>query len=541
MDPDPPEGTGRPAGYLYKLVNLSKLEPPLSTFHNFNPERVCYKLAADIPWIYQSAETSGVKLFVEPGDYLFAVRAVDAEGAVEPFIDFNRGTFPGNAFKFTASTWGGRPTITLNENTLGSFVYRGAARLREVEVALGVPLTFRWFASAAQYGGKVEAYSWGLDVSDLEAEGPGSGWSPWGAGILRSDRILFRKPGLHVFYVRARDSAGTIQIASLALKAFEIPLDREVLFLDDYRDQLLPLDGQHDAWWDERFRNSGRFTDADLAEGIWRYDTGGPNDRFYLTNHPPKLSELGRYRLAIWNVNGDGWCGNSGFFQGAVTSSLLRSYLASGGKLWIVGSLSLAATLRGVDCNSPDRPFYDPRQPTYPAADTEYPLAMEPGDFAFDVLRIASLRIENDRGEHWENTMVAAEAYDPEHPILNDLWVDAAKFNPTAWENRALPFVDAVFDPILLEGLHDNPGSLEPIYKYVAANEVRPVGRGEIPVSPFRDKICATRWHDPDPARTEGRVAWFGFPLYFMLDDQAQDAFNRMVDWFREESPPAAP
>jgi hypothetical protein len=31
-------------------------------------------------------------------------------------------------------------------------------------------------------------------------------------------------------------------------------------------------------------------------------------------------------------------------------------------------------------------------------------------------------------------------------------------------------------------------------------------------------------------------VQWFGFPLYYFLDDQAQESFNRSMDWFREES-----
>jgi hypothetical protein len=48
------------------------------------------------------------------------------------------------------------------------------------------------------------------------------------------------------------------------------------------------------------------------------------------------------------------------------------------------------------------------------------------------------------------------------------------------------------------------------------------------------------RWHDPDPARTQGRVQWFGFPLYYMKKDQAQETFNRSIDWFRSVYEPVA-
>jgi len=53
--------------------------------------------------------------------------------------------------------------------------------------------------------------------------------------------------------------------------------------------------------------------------------------------------------------------------------------------------------------------------------------------------------------------------------------------------------------------------------------------------SPYHGKLCAIRWHDPDPDPEQGRVMWFGFPLYPMKDDQAQEVVNRALDWFCEE------
>jgi len=119
--------------------------------------------------------------------------------------------------------------------------------------------------------------------------------------------------------------------------------------------------------------------------------------------------------------------------------------------------------------------------------------------------------------------------------------IDAAKFPSGFWADRALSHVDAVFDPIQLEGAHPYPGDLDSLYSYVAANEVRKVGRNDLAISPYRDKLCGTRWHDPDPTPRQGRVMWFGFPMYFMQTAQAQETLNQAIDWFREEPRPIPP
>jgi len=121
-----------------------------------------------------------------------------------------------------------------------------------------------------------------------------------------------------------------------------------------------------------------------------------------------------------------------------------------------------------------------------------------------------------------------------------DMEVDGKKFFSGYWEERALAHCDAVIDPIELTGDHPHPGDLDSLYAYVAANEVRPLHGYDLKVSPYRDALCATRWHDPDPAALDGRAMWFGFPLYFMKTEQAQQTFNRAIDWFREEVPPPA-
>ena len=57
--------------------------------------------------------------------------------------------------------------------------------------------------------------------------------------------------------------------------------------------------------------------------------------------------------------------------------------------------------------------------------------------------------------------------------------------------------------------------------------------------SDYQGLLTGLRWHDPDPAQAQRRIQWFGFPLYYFRDDQAQETFNRSLDWFRESETPA--
>ena len=96
---------------------------------------------------------------------------------------------------------------------------------------------------------------------------------------------------------------------------------------------------------------------------------------------------------------------------------------------------------------------------------------------------------------------------------------------------------DAVFEPIFANQDPELTGDLDSLYAYATANEVRPKTR--LVRSDYQDKLCATRWHDPDPERTQGRVMWFGFPMYYMEDTAALTTLQMAIDWFREEEPPS--
>jgi hypothetical protein len=94
----------------------------------------------------------------------------------------------------------------------------------------------------------------------------------------------------------------------------------------------------------------------------------------------------------------------------------------------------------------------------------------------------------------------------------------------------SVPYVDALFGSMDVENEPGFRGELDILYTYRAYNpEVRDQA------SSYHGRPAAVRWHDPDPEPLHGRTQWFGFPLYYMKEGEAQETFNRSLDWFREE------
>ncbi len=235
IDADSPDPKKKPVGYIHRLLNLETLQPPPSLLH-VQPVILFKPAGRESVWTYQSAETLSHTFYLNTKDrYLFGVRAVDVAGAVEPFLDYGR-----NAFKFQSFAGGGNPRLIVSEPSLGTFEFRGSGTAYDVEVPMGAPLRFTWSASAEDYGGTIEGFSYGVDIPDLDREGPSSGWSGWGMFFANFQPIVFRTSGVHVVYVRVRDVSGSVSLAILIINVLEFPLDREVLLVDDSLDRYLP-------------------------------------------------------------------------------------------------------------------------------------------------------------------------------------------------------------------------------------------------------------------------------------------------------------
>jgi len=499
-----PDGTAPPSRFLYRLIHV-----PIGDLST--ADKSVFFQGLDSDWTLTTDRKFQSLGMDAPGGYLFAVRAVDQAGAVEPFVDWGR-----NAVRIAASTASlyASPLLTVTETYLGSttfpldFVKFSDQTETEGTILAGTPLHFSWQGSAERYSGEIWGYSWGVDIVDPQDD---SAWSPWGLNVTHPPGdLVFGEPGYHRFSVKVQDTFGHITMGTVVIHVVTLVGDRHVLFVDDSFDDTYPRDSEHDAFWDRMFAGYPGLETGDVTE----FASHGDNDRQAIHPKELKLTDLVRFRMLLWENNGSGFDGDSGLFR-VVSNQALVSYLGAGGKLWLGGRMTIGATIPDI---------------TLLRGDLTYPKSLHPGQFAWDMLRIHSDTVLNDKGANTRNNLYTVRPFpgqDP--PIYDPMDVDPAK-QSAGLRGFGITFADAVVDP-MLEGI---PGLLEPLYIYGATGpEIQDR------TSPFQDQLVALRWHDPDPAQTQRRIQWFGFPLYFFQDAQAQETFNRSMDWFREE--PAAP
>jgi hypothetical protein len=502
QDPDSPEASKLPTGYLYRLLRVDTLDPSVPLVIAA-PSLLFTR--GDRKWTYQSADTLSKAFRVSlGGQYIFAVRAVDVAGGIEPFISPAR-----NFFKFQALALGGYPVLTVCEPSLGCFEFTAIGAPAEVEVPTGRVLRFQWQADVEAYGGEIESYSWGVDVPDLEREGPESGWSGWG-DLRINPPVSFSRPGIHVFYIRVRDINGTITLGTIIMNVIEFSFDKDVLFVDDSFDRQFPTDAQQDAFWVQRFQN--------YAAANPRFTYSVPSEQpDPLVPIPPPLSVMGQYRLIIWDNLGSGYSGEPALFKAATQKPLLRSYLGAGGQLWLDGKMTVPPCLESAGQTVSIQ---------YPITDE----ALYPGTFAWDMLKLQTTNIINPMGSGINDLMWGVAPYPGRPAVYDSMTLD---INKVRWPfQKGVTHCDAIRDPIFAESDPTFRGDIDSLYVYRAyGTEIE--GRG----STYHKRLNALRWHDPDPNPVQGNIQWFGFPLYFMKNSEAQETFNRSLDWFLDEEP----
>ena len=509
IDVDAPGPIKNPVGFFYNLVRLDRLNPPISVLY-VAPEL----LNRFGQWTYVPGESlSTIIELAVPGEYIFGVRAVDLVGAVEPILQLGR-----NVVKFQTSPRGAKPTLCIQEENIEPACFRGTGGPQEVEVPAHRKLHFTWSAVPDSVAGPIAAFSWGLDIPDIQVEGPGSGWSPWGPIQGAEPAIVFSTPGIHVLYVRVRDLAGSVTLAQLILHVFEFSFDKEVLLVDDSFDNLDPRDSEHDAFWHDMI--SFYVAHSDLSAGEFtEFDVFGHGDRGNFSPIIPSLSNLSQYKLLIWNNSGWGYSAQSGLIKATAYSKSLSVYLRGGGKLWLSGSMTVGATTPDSLGNGADL--------TYPKTE------LKPGDWTWDFLKLESTKIINDRGSDKRNLMHSVRSFAGSPVVYDTLVVDLDKVNGYGQLYGGFAWADAVFDPIYADAHPDFRGDIDTLYAYGAAG---PEFQGVIaPV--YNNRLCAIRWHDPDPNRIQGRMQWFGFEFYYFQNSPAEQVFKKSLDWLREEEP----
>jgi len=331
-----------------------------------------------------------------------------------------------------------------------------------------------------------------------------------------------------VLYVRARDVAGSITLAQLILNVIDFSFDREVLMVDDSFDNLDPNDAEHDAFWHDMVNFYTANSDISVDQ-FGEFEIHGPGDRGNLQPNVPLLSDLAKYKVLVWENMGSGYNSDSALIRSTALSPRLSAYLRAGGKLWLGGRMTVAATTPSPNLSGADL--------TYPKTE------LGPGDWAWDFLKLHSSKINNDKGTNVAHLFHAARWFPNVNSptgfmpaIYDTMSVDVTKLPILRVALGGFSHSDAVFDPNFAESEPDFRGDIDTLYAYGSAG---PEVQGK--TSQFDKKLCAQRWHDPDPDREHGRLQWFGFAMYFMHDDQARQTFKASLDWLREEQPPSTP
>jgi hypothetical protein len=279
---------------------------------------------------------------MSPGQYVFALRAVDEAGARESALELGC-----NIRFFTVSPRvAPRLTICSSVSALcfGPFSGPDITRASTTEILEGQTVSFSWSAFVDFYGGLIAGYSYALD--DTTTFTP---LDPAGTGVtLLPDRL---PDGMHFLYVRVVDDEGLVTNAMVPIlvmrAAFQDPgHGRSILYVDDStapgvmspsQDQFVsfgnfPNDAVETEWWTMELLNA-------LGVPVTEWDATLAGASELLGRRPPPLRTLANYSTVIWNVDHQ----NSPSSPTALSRTLLEegslhSYLAAGGTLILTGT-----------------------------------------------------------------------------------------------------------------------------------------------------------------------------------------------------------
>jgi hypothetical protein len=366
IDPDGGETGGRAPvdsfEYLLLLMgaindpNTPPTHPPLPPFdQNFYVNLINRSTGDSLAPPYDDWPWRGIRgtrlriRNATPGEYVFALRAVDLAGAREKNLAFIR-----NIRHFTVSARNAGPQLTLNASVLNQplppAVGPNDIPRREIQIFEGELISFSWTATAEAYGGEIVGFTYALDDT-----------ASFPAVDLRNTGVTYRPQdlsiGLHFLFVRVIDDGGLITNATIPFRivhpTFKDPPSAEnppqYLYVDDAlapgnsltRFFNFPSDAEEDDWWRVNI-----LTPLSLEFGMGRRDwdsfgrgiaDGGG------TRVQPLPADLAPYRVVIWNVDGFNNKVGSGvptaLWQTLVGGaySELGGYLRAGGTLFLSG------------------------------------------------------------------------------------------------------------------------------------------------------------------------------------------------------------
>jgi hypothetical protein len=290
---------------------------------------------------------------VTPGEYVFAIRAVDIAGATEKNL-----VFATNWTHFTVSSRNPGPTLEVNSSVLTRPLPPNngpddIAR-RPLQLFAGETVSFTWSADASSYGGEIIGYTFALDDTSsfpgLDRFRTATTFTP--SQLTVSGNL----PTPHFLFVRAVDDAGlttNVKVPLLIIPPrFKQPgVQREVLFVDDSQssrrdatgDGIYPSDAVEDAYY--TLSEPGRpkmLTRVSETYGIpiTQWDTAlaaaGTPDR----RRQPEPKDLANFTTVFWITDLNDIAGQEiALWRTLVGGSYsdLGGYLRAGGTLVVSG------------------------------------------------------------------------------------------------------------------------------------------------------------------------------------------------------------
>lgn len=583
-----PDGShsGGPApvdSFEYLLLLLGEAaepgHPPLPPFdQSFYVRLINEATGRSLPAPYDDWEWVGLKgekrrfESVAPGEYVFAVRAVDVAGASEKSLKFGTNIRHFTVIPRDQGPYRIGPVLTVSSSLTRRPISPPAqgpndaprSPIRAFEQEL---VSFSWQASADGYGGEIVGYSYALDelsaLPDLD---------PLATGVTFARADL--PPGNHFLCVRAVDNGGLITNAVIPIlilrPSFKDPgAPREILYVDDSmgpgntrgRIGNFPSDVEETNWWTlDLLPNLGvPYTEWDTFI-VGAGDVEG--------RRPPGLGDLARFSTIIWNVDFN----NSGANPTALYKTLigepdtgLAAYLRAGGTLILTGF-----SIGSNTC--------EPRTTLYAHLRSGICAALAPGSLTYDLAYFPRLFMgvdgarDNAQGLRTlgARDFIAAVAtpagvaagYDSAKVDLGPLgsgakWITYPGGDPNTNTSPGLPQVDG-WVMAKSFGCEPAPGWIfvpedvsraiaEPILTYHGANvgideEGGPSPREGmvvgIQVQAYSLGALSGGYPGPsfDPNSSTGRMVHFGFPLYFLRNQDALHLLRRAFD-FVDASP----
>jgi hypothetical protein len=489
---------------------------------------------------------------------VFAVRAVDEAGAVEPVLE--RGD---NWIMFHVLPIESRPTVTMTERSLGAHVFPTEGDVWEVEVPTNTPIRFQWEGDESTSRPPLVNYA--LDIPDphedypLDPRGIG-GWIGWGR---RYEVVIpFQFPDsengqIHVFYLKMRDiteEPSSEQLCTVVMKVVGFTFEKTALLVDDavigYGLRAEDQDAVHDAFVD---RFVGRMR-AFAPQGIGThslYRPGGPHLKYPEGLNPTDsqrvpLSELARYQVLLWNFNygGGGTTGlwfheHEPFSDDLMPRRFLSSYLAAGGKIFIFGGRFLNTLM-----NPDKRVMID--YPKLPPQSTEGEDGMQfhEDGFIWRFLHVRNQIVGIDKyscygqppDDHqtWRDGLIRCASVNPAYP---DLVLDPGKWDPEREADCERP------DNPPVGGIKDWEGVLfdrkySPFFQEAGLDTLyvsEHYNWGGSPPTYWNGSVLAQRYEataaDTSQGLAHGRVILFMFQPYPFQEGPAIDAGTAAINW----------